>query len=314
MRCLWPVLLALTLGILLVQGCDDTSVAPNTPPLALAEGDTLVWRGAALSLRGSASDADGAILRYEWQIEGDIAFVPVTDGDTSFAAPAFCDPDFVCILRVVDNDGAVAYDTLHVQVIGNCAPTALASGDAAAAPESLITLHADGHDPEGPLSYEWSIGGGGFTAASGADTTVLAPARFDMDYPCILRVTDDSGATALDTHHVIVSWIRSPNGGESFSVGDSLHVQLFAVNELVGLKLMVLRLGEDMDLGIGGSTGSFSPMNDPTISFIIPDTIYDDFYGPVSTVSDSCRIRIFRYQDSQTYVQSAGFFTILPRP
>jgi len=197
----------------------------------------------------------------------------------------------------------------------NQPPSASAAGDRAACPDSLFTLRASASDPDGRVALlEWSVGGGPFTVAAAGDTSRVAPSVFNINYPCVLRVTDDSGAVALDTHHVIVSWIRSPNGGEAFTVGDSLTVQLFAVPELVGLKLIVERAGEPMDLNVGGFTGSFSPVNDPTITFAIPDTIYDSFYGAVSTVSDSCRIRVFLYMDSQTYVQSAGCFSIHPRP
>jgi len=311
-----PVLLACCL--LPLANCDDDDDAkPNQAPVAVAGGDSLVGRGATIALRGSgSSDADGAIVRYEWLIEGQTAPLVTASGDTVTVAPLVCDSDFACMLRVVDDAGAESFDTLHVRVRGpdNCLPTAVASGPAAAAPDSIISLHATAGDVDGPALVEWSLGGSAFVRASVLDTAVVAPRSFDMDYQCILRVTDDSGAVALDTHHVIVSWIRSPNGGEAFTVGDSLTVQLFAVPELVGLKLIVERAGEPMDLNVGGFTGSFSPVNDPTITFAIPDTIYDSFYGAVSTVSDSCRIRVFLYMDSQTYVQSAGCFSIHPRP
>jgi hypothetical protein len=131
---------------------------------------------------------------------------------------------------------------------------------------------------------------------------------------CIVKVTDDSGASSEDTLRVaLLSWLISPSGGEVYRVGDSLHIQLRPVAEDVGLKLSI-NDGEFL-LDVPGLTSSFYPIGRPSVAFIIPDSIYDRFTnGNVSVVSDRCRIRVFRYSSSSDFVESDTTFAILPHP
>lgn len=84
--------------------------AGNSVPLASAGNDTAVAPGATVNLRGTASDAfGGSITKWEWSIAGS-PFAQTSGGDTSFsrATPGA----YVNVLRVTDNDGNTALDTM----------------------------------------------------------------------------------------------------------------------------------------------------------------------------------------------------------
>lgn len=104
-----------------VEMKDETGVAwtsrlalqvTDDPPRAMAGRDTLVTVGDTLSLRGSGEDGFGKIVRWEWDIGGTGVF---REGrpDTLIRAPDSAGV-YACVLRVTDDDGKQAYDTLIV--------------------------------------------------------------------------------------------------------------------------------------------------------------------------------------------------------
>jgi hypothetical protein len=303
-------------------GCDDgngtTEPTANMSPTAIATGDSVVLPGTTISLFGSGIDPDGEIVLYEWLIEGEQAFMSVSNGDTSVTAPAVFDDDFVCVLRVTDNGGATGLDTLHVLVsedlTRNRPPVAFAGPQQVVLPGSNITVSGSGQDNDGTIVLcEWFFkGSSGFVPVTDGDTTIVAPGHFDTDYQCILRVTDDGGKVGLDTLRVIVSWLRSPNGGEVFRIGDSMHVRMLPSEELANVKLIIYTDDDYLNLSLPGLGGGILLMGEPVYSFVIPDSLTDAVYGRVSLVSDSCRIRVGRYSQPSHYVESAEYFSIIP--
>jgi len=194
----------------------------------------------------------------------------------------------------------------------NAAPVALAGQGSVVLPGSQLVLNGDGTGVDGSVvGYEWLIDGNSdFVDVSNGDTTIDIPSAFNTDFLAVLRVTDDDGATGLDTLHTIVSWIESPNGGETFRIGDSMHVNLLAAQELVGIKLVVYRLGDEAFFDIPGFTAQFFLAAPTTVSFVLPDSLYDSVFGWMSPASDSCQIQVFKYMDPGVSVRSAGFFSI----
>lgn len=105
--------------------------AGNAKPVAKAGADTAVATGAAVLLRGTASDSiGGTIAKWEWSIGGG-SFVETSTGDTSFTRGAT--GTYPCVLRVTDNDGNQALDTLIATVAAHGTQwTARTSGTSAA--------------------------------------------------------------------------------------------------------------------------------------------------------------------------------------
>lgn len=89
--------------------------AGNSVPVAHAGFDTAVTLGGTILLKGSATDAfGGTITKWEWSIGGS-PFAQTTTGDTAFSRSS--PGTYACILRVTDNDGNTATDTMVAMVV-----------------------------------------------------------------------------------------------------------------------------------------------------------------------------------------------------
>jgi hypothetical protein len=91
--------------------------ASNARPVAKAGIDTAVALGTAIELHGAAVDSfGGAITKWEWSIGGG-SFVETSSGDTTFSRGT--NGAYPCILRVTDNDGNQALDTVVVASVSH---------------------------------------------------------------------------------------------------------------------------------------------------------------------------------------------------
>ena len=84
------------------------------------------------------------------------------------------------------------------------------------------------------------------------------------------------------------------------------------MEELVTFKLIVYRDGDYAELGLPGINNMIWPPTESIITFIVPDSLTDALFGRISMVSDSCRIRVLRYSEPTYFVESAGYFSIVP--
>ncbi len=89
------------------------------PPWADAGLDTTVPADGAILLHARGEDGFGPIVSRAWSIAGG-PFASVPQIETSLPAPK-SPGDLVCILRVIDSDSLIAYDTLlvHIAPAGN---------------------------------------------------------------------------------------------------------------------------------------------------------------------------------------------------
>jgi hypothetical protein len=123
-----------------------------------------------------------------------------------------------------------------------------------------------------------------------------------------LRTFRDS---AGDDHYRVVS----PNGSESFKVGDSLRVLItsgFNDSEAV-LELAVFRDGKSTFVPVPGTPRTrIDPRSHCRWNFLIPDSL-SAAGKRISAVSDSVKVRVSKYnQGSLVYDYSDAFFRIVP--
>ncbi len=309
---------AFMMACAVMWGCTDNGDT-NEKPFAFAGIDTVVETGSMVVLLGSGSyDSDGAVESYEWLFPDSSSFVPVSNGDTSLQVPQEPTDSLLYVLRVTDNAGAMALDTAVVTVAelkdGNFLPIVSVDAPRVVPPGSTFTLTLSARDPDGTAaSHEWLFERmNEFISSSGEDTLVRAPRRVDLNFTCVARVTDDAGGVGTDTVRVIVSWLLSPNGGEVFYVGDSMHIHFAPIEDQIGVRLIIDTESDSYLLSIPGMNESFVPYSRPRISFVIPEAINDPIYGSVSTVSETCRIQAYFYSDHSSTAESAGHFSIRP--
>ncbi len=200
--------------------CQSQS-AINIPPTANAGADqTITLPINSVSLTGSGTDPDGTVTGFTWtKIAGPAAGTIATPNSANTVVTGLVQGTYQFELKVTDNHGATAKDTMQVIVNAaapppNIPPTANAGADQTITlPINSVTLNGSGSDPDGTItSYQWTkVSGpaaGTITSPTSASTTVTALVQ--GVYKFELKVTDNGGATGKDTMQVIVNAAAPP--------------------------------------------------------------------------------------------------------
>ncbi|MFT6412543.1 MAG: Mn-containing catalase, partial [Glaciecola sp.] len=193
----------------------NVNAAPNEDPIADAGTDQTVEAQAAVTLSGSGTDSDGNVVSYRWiQISGQAVTLANADSaSTSFDAPsATTELVLTFQLTVTDDDGALASDTININVNAapNEDPIADAGADQTVDAETVVTLSGSGTDSDGSVvSYRWIQTSGDAVTLANADsasTSFDAPSSStELVLTFQLTATDDDGALARDIIDITVN-------------------------------------------------------------------------------------------------------------
>jgi len=185
---------------------------PNTPPVALFTWDVVTADGSRLLVEprtgdrvafdaSASQDADGQIVRYEWDWDSDGTYelvAPDPTVETEFVVPGSRD----VTLRVVDDRGATAMATQTLAVGEKLSP--IARFDLSPTfPSTLDSVaFADrSNDPDGTITqWNWAFGDGTVATEQNPAHQFRTKGSFDV----LLTVTDDDGLTATSTKTVVV--------------------------------------------------------------------------------------------------------------
>ena len=190
----------------------------NIFPEANAGIDQQVNEQSSVTLTGSGSDSDGNIVSYAWsQTSGTSVTLSNADNvSASFTAPTLTATEILSFtLTVTDNEGATATDSVLTTVNPvNTVPVANAGVGQLVNEQSSVTLTGSGSDSDGNIvSYVWSQTSGTSVTLSNADnvsTSFTAPTLTATEILTFtLTVTDNEGATALNTVNITVSPISN---------------------------------------------------------------------------------------------------------
>jgi PKD repeat protein len=179
-----------------------TTAVTNQFPIANAGPDKTVTAGVSVSLSASGSmDPDGTLNSYAWTFGDGATGAGVTVAHVYSTAGTY-----IARLTVTDNAGATASDTAAVSVIPvatNRFPIANAGPDKNVIAGTPVSLSGAGsEDPDGTIAaYAWTFGDG----ASAGGATVSHTYSLAGVYTARLTVTDNGGATAIDTAVVTVT-------------------------------------------------------------------------------------------------------------
>jgi PKD repeat protein len=186
------------------QGLSNTKTstitvgAGNPPPTA---GFTVACTGADCSFTSISTDvAPGTIATYAWNF-GDGATADVSNPSHTYAVTT--PTDFTVTLTVTDNEGATDVETQTVSVNPvNTPPTA---GFTLSCNAGVCTFTSTSTDvaPGTITTYAWTFGDGGTADVSNPihNYAITAP----TDFTVTLTVTDNEGATDVETQTVSVS-------------------------------------------------------------------------------------------------------------
>ena len=186
--------------------------AANIPPTAKAGNDqAITLPTSTVSLSGSGTDTDGSISSYNWtKISGPASGTITNANSASTTVTALVQGVYRFQLKVTDNKAAIAVDTVQITVsAANIPPTANAGIDQTIAlPVNITSLAGSGTDQDGTIvNYNW-------TKLSGPTSyNIVNPSSPVTDvfglvqgvYQFELKVTDNNGATGLDTVQITVA-------------------------------------------------------------------------------------------------------------
>ena len=184
----------------------------NIPPVANAGSNiTLTLPVNSTTLNGSGTDTDGTITAYQWiKISGPTAGT-LTNATSAVAnLSGLVQGVYQYRLRVTDNAGATASDTVQVTVnaAANIPPVANAGANITLTlPTNSTTLNGSGTDPDGTITaYQWiKISGPAAGVLSNANSATANVSSLVLGvYEYQLTVTDNRGGTAKDTVRVTV--------------------------------------------------------------------------------------------------------------
>lgn len=250
------------------------------PPKALAGPDTVASPGDTIRLRGMGTDIHGWITDMRWSCGDAGELLDSGEGTASLVLPAGGPRVLECVLRVTDDDGNTAHDTLQVALVGD-PPQADAGRDFAVSIGDSVHLQGSGSDGFGSVAkWEWDIGGQGAFATSPDGKVSFRAATEPSSVACILRVTDDDGNQSLDTVRVLIL--------EDLPVADAGSPRSATINDRITLT------GSGRD-GLGrivqlewdvGGTGAFEPRPDGMVEVRLPSVPRPDFPAILRVTDD----------------------------
>jgi len=135
----------------------------NIPPVADAGGDQEVYVDEEVEFEGTGDDADGTVMNYEWDFEGDGEF-EWSSGMGGAAKHTYDSPGtYTATFRVTDDNELWAEDNCSITVLPvlvNTAPRVDAGNDVTIMKGDKVTLRAKVEDDENNVDiYEWSLEG-----------------------------------------------------------------------------------------------------------------------------------------------------------
>ncbi len=189
-------------------GAHFESSVNKLPVPAFSASPNPVAAGIQTTFDASASaDPDGAVVRYEWDLDGNGSYETDT-GETPTATASYQTSGDVQVgLRTTDDAGEAATTTRTVTVFGTLPTASFTATPNPVTTGDQVDFDASGStDPEGPIvRYEWDLDGNG-TYETDTGSTPTASRSYAAKGPVMvgLRVTDGDGATSTASVGLLV--------------------------------------------------------------------------------------------------------------
>ncbi|HXD76771.1 MAG TPA: PKD domain-containing protein, partial [Puia sp.] len=194
---------------------EKTVINPNTPPVANAGADQSISLPVdSVTLDGSASKGANPIVAYQWSILSGPGGLLETPAAVRTVLTNLSAGTYRVQLRVTDDSNRAGMDTVNITVNAAPPPPPPPPPVANAGPNRSITLPLDsvtlsaaastGKDPI--VAYRWSVlsGPAGASLTRPDSVTTILDGLKPGIYQVLLRVTDDSNMTGLDTVSITV--------------------------------------------------------------------------------------------------------------
>lgn len=191
----------------------DFMAVGNSLPEIVELDDLITYEGTELVLDAEATDNDGDVLTFSWDLDNDGEYDDSTGVPTDVTF--YDDGVYTVGLKVSDEAGAFATDSMQITV-SNVAPT-VNSISAPMDPQAVGTGFYVGGAFEDPGTdswlANWNWGDGSTTAGILTDKNVYGFHTYSVPgvYVIKLTITDDDGGTGMQTFQYLVAY--DPNSG-----------------------------------------------------------------------------------------------------
>jgi PKD repeat protein len=179
-----------------------------------------------------SSDADGAVVKYEWDLDGNGSYETDT-GATANASGSYPTIGARTIgMRVTDDLGGTATTTRSLSVVNSPPLASFTATPNPALSGTAVAFNAGASsDSDGTVTkYEWDLdGNGSYETSSGATATTSKSFATPGNRTIGLRVTDNSGATATTTQSLSVQ-NRAPTASFTATPATALTGAAIAFN------------------------------------------------------------------------------------
>jgi PKD repeat protein len=180
-----------------------TITAANRPPTASIDFSPIAPQTLEeITFSATASDPDGTIAAYAWDLDNDDKF---DDGNAAQVLRAFPVTDIYTVkVRVTDSDGASVVATKTVTPTNRPPAASFTTSPATPTTDGPVTFTSTSTDPETQaLTTTWDLDDNGTfeTSGPGAERQYTIPGA----YPFKLKVVDPSGASDIATGTITVA-------------------------------------------------------------------------------------------------------------
>lgn len=235
-------------------------------PVAHAGSDTVVTISDTVYLRGSGEDPYGRIVKMEWDIGNTGSFVQVEAGDTTVVAPS--EVTFQShVLRVTDDEGNVALDTLRLTAMNDRPRVSLVWYINSVAQGGGYLLKSATTDRGRAVKWEWDFGNGVFVNGFGPDTTFHPDTIGGTKLNIRIRVTDDDGNQAMAQEQIPVSkWEYLADLPSSFDIAATTHQEFRLTAFKDKLYVIAQRVDDSRDIRFASfepGTGIWTTLTPP---------------------------------------------------
>ncbi len=169
----------------------------NSAPVAVVRcKNSTVGLNDTINFFGSeSSDPDGVIERYEWKIDNNNW--AISTPDTNVIAPSIARAEYICSLKVTDNDKKSNVAMVSIAVISS-PPLAVAKSNVTeiGLNDAFNIVGSESSDNGSIIQYEWKIGNENWIISTTGDTTIKAPSSAQT-LICSLKVIDDDNEIGL---------------------------------------------------------------------------------------------------------------------
>ncbi len=213
-----------------------TGTANQSPTADAGSDKTIQLPTSNAALAGTGKDADGTVASYAWtKVSGPAGGTLSSPTTANTNVSGMLAGVYVYSLTVTDNQGATATAKVQITVnaaaMANQSPVAKAGSDISISlPTNQVTLDGSASgDPDGSIaSYAWAkiSGPAQFSISNSTSASTSVKNLAAGVYSFQLKVTDNGGATALDTIVVTVTTGIPQNQPPVANAGSNITVTL----------------------------------------------------------------------------------------